>query len=189
MKVRESGMPGEESHWTQFFNPENVLQQMELTAEVNSVADLGCGFGTFSVPASKLISSELHAFDIDEIMINILQNKIDSQQIKNIKLHLRDFISEGTGLSDNSIDYAMLFNILHHENPYLILHEVHRILKKGAKAGIIHWRRDIPTPRGPSLEIRPAPEQCKKWSINSGFAVHKELLIESYHFGLIIIKI
>jgi len=83
----------------------------------------------------------------------------------------------------------MLFNILHHDNPGLILQEVHRILKPGGKAGIIHWRSDIPTPRGPRLEIRPAPDQCKKWSVETGFAVRKELVLEPWHFGLIITKI
>jgi ribosomal protein L11 methylase PrmA len=66
MKVRDSGMPDEEAQWNQFFDPGKILQQMELTAEVNDVADLGCGFGTFSLPASQIITGKIHAFDIDE---------------------------------------------------------------------------------------------------------------------------
>ncbi len=178
----------EETMWSKFFDPELILQQMEVTPNLHSVVDLGCGFCTFSIPASQVIKGKIHAFDIDEKMLQLSKSKIDQLAIKNIELHLKDFITEGTGLSDNSADYVMLFNILHHHNPCHILNEVHRILKPKAKAGIVHWRSDIPTPRGPQLDIRPNPEQCKTWAIESGFAINKELILEPYHFGIIITK-
>ena len=157
-------------------------------SDLKSVVDLGCGFGTFSIPASQMTNGKIHAFDIDPEMIGQLQIKINQQAIKNIDLHLTDFIAEGSGFEDNSIDYVMLFNILHHYNPHQIFHEVYRILKPNAKVGIIHWRSDIPTPRGPQLDIRPKPEQCKQWAAETGFAVLSEILIEPYHFGILIAK-
>jgi ubiquinone/menaquinone biosynthesis C-methylase UbiE len=189
MKVRDSGMP-EESVWSDFFNPEFILLQMEVSPNLHLVVDFGCGFGTFSIPTAQMIKGKIHAFDIDPYMIEQLQYKIDQLEIKNIDLHLNDFIAEGSGIPDNSTDYVMLFNIMHHDNPHQILNEVHRILKPGAKAGIIHWRSDITTPRGPQLEIRPTPEQCKNWVIeSSGFVIRKELILEPYHFGIIISKL
>lgn len=188
MKIRDSGMP-EETMWSKFFDPDLILQRMEVSPDLHSVVDLGCGFGTFSIPASQLIKGKIYAFDIDEEMIKQFQSKIDQLDIKNIELHLNDFIAEGSGLPDNSMDYIMLFNILHHDNPHQILNEAHRILKSGDKAGIIHWRSDIPTPRGPQLDIRPTPEQCKQWAIESVFAIRKELILEPYHFGIIISKL
>jgi len=181
-------MPGEKL-WSQFFDPVMILQQMEVTPDLHSVADLGCGFGTFSVPASQLIEGKIYAFDIDGKMISQLQNKIEQLDINNIELYQKDFISEGTGLPDSSMDYVMLFNILHHKNPHQILSEVYRILKTGARAGIIHWRSDIQTPRGPQLHIRSTPAQCKQWSIESGFDICKELILAPYHFGIIINKV
>jgi ubiquinone/menaquinone biosynthesis C-methylase UbiE len=188
MKVRDSGMP-DETMWSKFFDPDKILQQMDFTTDINSVVDLGCGFGTFSIPASQRIKGKVHAFDIDPDMISQLQSKIYQQNIKNIELHLSDFITEGSGLPDNSVDYVMLFNILHHGSPHQILNEVSRILKPNAKAGIIHWRSDITTPRGPQLNIRPKPEQCKLWANETSFAIDKELILEPYHFGIIITKI
>jgi len=188
MKIRDSGMP-EETMWSKFFDSELILQQMEVTADLNSIVDLGCGFGTFSIPASQIIKGEVHAFDIDQEMIRQLQDKIEQQENKNIEVYLKDFTAQGTGLPDCSIDYVMIFNILHHDNPFQILNEAHRILKVGARAGIVHWRSDIQTPRGPDLDIRPMPEQCKKWAIETGFAIHKELILEPYHFGIIISKL
>jgi ubiquinone/menaquinone biosynthesis C-methylase UbiE len=187
MKIRDSGMP-EETKWSKFFDPKLILKQMEVTSQIHTIVDLGCGFGTFTLPASQLIKGKVYAFDIDEDIIRQLQNKIDQLSIKNIELYLKDFITEGSGLPDNSIDYVMLFNILHHDNPHHILFEVHRILKTGAIAGIIHWRSDISTPRGPQLDIRSTPVQCKKWAIESGFVIRKEMILEPYHFGIIISK-
>lgn len=70
-----------------------------------------------------------------------------------------------------------------------VFNEAHRILKPNAKAGIVHWHSDISTPRRPQLEIRPKPEQCKQWASETGFAISKEVILEPYHFGIIITKI
>jgi ubiquinone/menaquinone biosynthesis C-methylase UbiE len=175
--------------WSKFFDPEQILQQMEVGNDLQSVVDLGSGFGTFSIPASEMIKGEVHAFDIDLDMILQLQTKIDQLDIKNINLHLKDFIAEGISLPDNSVDYVMLFNILHHDNPHQILNDVFRVLKTGEKAGIIHWRSDIPTPRGPHLDFRPTPDECKKWAVESGFTITKELNLKPYHFGIVIAKL
>lgn len=178
----------EETMWSTFFDPEVILDQMEVSSDLHSIVDLGCGFGTFSVPASQIVQGTVHAFDIDEVMIQQLKEKTDLQKISNIELHLHDFIAQGSGLPNNSVDYVMLFNILHHDRPTSILNEVHRILKPGKSAGIIHWRSDISTPRGPKPDIRPTPEQCKQWAIASGFSVQKEVILKPYHFGIIIYK-
>ena len=181
-------MPNEEI-WSEFFDPQAILDHMQLTSELENVVDLGCGYGTFTIPAARIINGTVHAFDMEPNMIKGLQHKTDQLKIKNIVLYLRDFIAGGSGLSDNSIDYVMLFNILHHLKPQQILDEIYRILKPGAKAGIIHWRSDIPTPRGPHLDIRPTHGQCKQWAVESGFSIIKELMLEPYHFGIIIQKL
>ena len=54
----------------------------------------------------------------------------------------------------------MPFNILHLEKPEVLLKEAKRILTKNGKVGIIHWNYGSKTPRGPSMDIRPNPEQC-----------------------------
>jgi len=188
MKVRDSGMPHEEM-WSEFFNAGAILNQMQLSPELENVVDLGSGYGTFSIPAAQSVRGTVHAFDIEPGMIELLQIKTRKLKLTNIEFHLCDFIADGSGLAADSMDYVMLFNILHHSHPKQILDEAYRILKPGAKAGIIHWRSDIPTPRGPQLDIRPQPYDCKKWAEESGFKTTKELLLEPYHFGIIIQKL
>jgi len=55
-------------------------------------------------------------------------------------------MSEGSGLEDASVDYVMLFNILHAKEPKKLLKEAYRILKPGGKLGIIHWNYDSKPP-------------------------------------------
>lgn len=49
-----------------------------------------------------------------------------------------DILTQTTSLPDNSVDYVMLFNILHHDSPNDFLNEAYRILEHRGKVGILH---------------------------------------------------
>jgi len=187
MKVRESGMP-DEGLWETFFTPEKILQVLGFTQSVRDAADFGCGYGTFTIPAAKIISGTLYAIDIEPDMIERVREKAEKLGIHNIRYILRDFIAEGSGLGDNSVDYVMLFNILHDERPNRILKEGFRILKPGGKVGIIHWNYDNTTPGGPPMEIRPRPEQVRQWANDAGFRYKNICDLKPYHYGFVFEK-
>ncbi len=189
MKVRDSGMP-EETKWNDFFNTDLLLSELKIDSQIVDLVEIGSGYGTFSIPTAKLIRGKLYAFDMEDEMIENLNQKIQNLQIDNIVLEKRDILAHTTGLPENSIDYLMLFNILHHDSPLDFIDEAYRILKPEGKIGIIHWRSDITTPRGPDLTIRPKPEQIIDWIDEYKFRIDKSpFIIEPYHFGLIITKI
>jgi ubiquinone/menaquinone biosynthesis C-methylase UbiE len=123
-------------------------------------------------------------------MLDIVTQKLNNESVSNVKLECRDVLVQTTGLADNSIDYVMLFNILHHESPNDFFTEAYRILKTNGKVGILHWSSDVETPRGPHLTIRPKPDQILQWIDKQKFSLLKEpVVIEPYHFGLILSKI
>jgi SAM-dependent methyltransferase len=184
MKVRESGMP-DASMWERFFHPSDVLSRLGLTPETSSVVDLGCGYGTFTIPAARLIRGIVHGVDMEPEMIRATGVRAESAGLANIKLHLRDFEAEGTGLPDASVGYVMLFNILHAEDPGRLLREAYRILAPGGTAAVMHWISDRPTPRGPSIEIRPSPEDCRKWMTWEGLGIEAAMDLPPYHFGIV----
>jgi ubiquinone/menaquinone biosynthesis C-methylase UbiE len=186
MKTRESGMP-EESVWHDFFAPEAVLTKLGLTSACRNVADFGCGFGTFTIPAAQIASGVVYALDIEAEMVDATQARAKAANLKNIRVQLRDFAVEGSGLPDSSVDYAMLFNILHAEERMSLLREAWRILQGEGKLAIIHWNYDPSTPRGPSMDIRPRPEQCRSWAEQVGFEVLPPGLIDlpPYHYGFV----
>src|SRR3989339_526946 len=186
MKVRDSGMP-EENLWNTFFDTELILSELQVNSQINNLVEIGSGYGTFTIPASKRINGKVFAFYIEVGMINSLKEKASKFKIENVEAAQRDILSQSTGLEDSSVDYVMFFNILHHESPISFFDESYRILKPNGKIGIIHWRSDIPTPRGPDISIRPKPEQIIDWVDKNKFQINKEpFIIKPYHYGLIL---
>lgn len=176
----------DEKLWNTFFNPGAILPKLSLDKNILNVVEFGSGYGTFTLPAASIINGKLYAIEIDDEMIAGLQKKIKSNSIKNVEIVHRDFLSEGTGLKNNSVDYAMLFNILHHEEPIELLKEVYRILITNGTLAVIHWRYDEKTPRGPSLDIRPKPEDCCKWLNQAGFKIENAYIdLPPYHYGIL----
>ena len=182
-------MPAEDM-WASFFDVDLILSKLHIDSAINDLVEIGCGYGTFTIPSAKKIQGKLFAFDIEEGMIEIVQQELRNRLINNVILQQRDILTQTTGLADNSVDYVMLFNILHHESPNELLNEAYRILKQYGKLGILHWRSDIETPRGPDLSIRPTPDQILHWIDKQKFAIYKApTVIIPYHFGLVLSKL
>ena len=189
MKVRDSGMPDEEM-WTGFFDPAKVLAMFGLDHGVQDLVEFGCGYGTFTLAAAGIAAGTVHALDIESEMVDAVRQKCEEAGISNVRAEVRDFVSEGTGLADNSMDAALLFNILHHEEPVALMKEALRVLKPNGTLAVIHWNYDPATPRGPAMEIRPRPEQCIDWGKEAGFRFNEQNRYDlpPYHYGLLFRK-
>ena len=107
MKVRESGMPEEET-WDGFFSPDNILKTMGVSNRIKDVAEFGCGYGTFTIPTAKIITGKVYAIDIEPEMIEATKRKAEENRLNNVETVLRDFVSEGSGLEDESVDYGLI---------------------------------------------------------------------------------
>lgn len=178
-----------ENMWASFFNVDLILSELHINSDINDLVEIGCGYGTFTIPSAKIIRGILYTFDIEKDMLDIVKLKLKNEYIHNVNLEQRDILTQTTGLANNSIDYVMLFNILHHDSPIDFFIEAHRILKPNGKVGILHWRSDIETPRGPHLSIRPKPDQILQWIDRLKFNIDKKpVVIEPYHYGLVISK-
>ncbi len=188
MKGRESGMP-EEAYWNSFFDVEAALNVLLGPQGVSGHAlEFGCGYGTFTLPAARRISGNLRALDIEPALVAEVQRKAGAAGIINVHAELRDFVADGSGLQSASQAYVMIYNLLHVEHPVNLLRDAHRVLSRGAMLSVIHWRSDIPTPRGPSLAIRPTPEQCREWMAATGFHAIESVDLQTccpFHFGLL----
>ena len=187
MKVRESGMP-EKGVWEGFFNPVQILKTLQLDGNVRDVVEFGCGYGTFTIPAAKIIRGTVYALDIEPEMIEMTKREAVKEGLSNIQTVPRDFVAKGTDLESESVDYVMLFNILHIEKPETLLREAWRILHPRGKLGIIHWNYDASTPRGPSMAIRPKPEQCIELAVSIGFNDSMQYNLKPYHYGIVLKK-
>jgi len=183
-KGRESGMP-EVEVWQGFFDPAHILDRLDCDHPGN-VVEFGCGYGLFTVEAARRSSGTVYALDIEPEMVLATTTAANEAGVANVRPMQRDFVADGTGLPTGSCDYAMAFNLLHIDDPVALLREAFRVMTPGGKLGIIHWNVDSATPRGPSMEIRPTPEQCRTWAAQAGFRFGRhEPGIARWHWGLL----
>lgn len=188
MKGRESGMPAED-WWGSFFDAGAAVQLFVGPDGVKgNVVEFGSGYGTFTLPVARYCHGIVSAQDIEPEMVTRVQELADANQLTNIQAELRDFVALGTGLQSGSQAHAMIYNLLHLESPVALLKEAYRVLKVGGTLSVMHWRSDIATPRGPSLDIRPSPQQCMTWIEEAGFHSVQPVNLKAacpFHFGLL----
>jgi SAM-dependent methyltransferase len=168
------------------FAPEGILDRFGLGQQTKDVAELGCGYGTFTVPLARRIGGVVHAFDIDPSMAAQTQRRVESAALANVRISVCDIAASGYPLNDGSCDACLLFNILHGEAPIAMLQSAKRIVGTGGFVAVIHWRGDIATPRGPSADIRPLPKQILEWAKAAGGLVPTEppFLLPPWHYGV-----
>lgn len=188
MKIFDSGMP-DETYWNSLFDIPLIVDWLNLKNLPGSIVEIGCGYGTFTVPVAKEARLDVFAFDVEASMIEIAKKHVQEAGIRNVRFFLRDVVANGTGLEEGSAGLVLLFNILHFNERRILLEEASRILTPNGIAAIIHWRKDIQTPRGPSVESRP-DQQMILDSIN-GLDLYfngNSRILEPNHLGIQLVK-
>lgn len=176
MKVRESGMP-DESSWETLFDVPLILSRLNI-GRFDDVAELGCGYGTFTVPVANAIRGTLHTFDVEPEMIARTNERTAGLRVV---CRNRDVMEAGFGVQ---VDAVLLFNILHCDDPTKMLGHAASALRPGGEVLVIHWRYGE-TPRGPSLDIRPRPEQIVEWAGSAGLEPAGGTIdLPPWHYGL-----
>jgi len=185
MKLRESGMPAED-YWETLLDADAILARFHFEVATGDFAELGCGYGTFTIPLARRIGGSVRAFDIDGAMVDRTNERLSRAGLNNGIAVQRDVLTQGYGLSDGSCAAGLLFNILHGESPVELLRETAKIVRPGGTIAVIHWRTDILTPRGPSADIRPDPDQILAWAKAAGglHLTDGPFELPPYHYGL-----
>lgn len=95
------------------------------------VLDYGCGPGSYVVPVARLVgeSGRVYALDIQPLATESVQNIASRKRLGNVQAIRSDC---QTGLPDNSVDVALLYDTFHSlSEPDAVLKELHRVLKPG----------------------------------------------------------
>ena len=106
--------------------------------EGSHVLDYGCGPGFVTVPAAKIVGSQgvIYALDIHPLAIRNIERKIIKHNLDNVKTIIT---GNGTGLPDESIDVALLFNVIFMiKDKEKLIDELYRILKEGGVISIVN---------------------------------------------------
>lgn len=187
MKVDDSGMP-EETYWNSLLDIDGIVDWLAIP-KISTIVEIGCGYGTFTVPIAKKSEGKIYTYDIEPSMIEIAQENVRKAGLSNVTFNLRDVLELSTGLEPNRTDMVLLFNILHFSERRIFLAEASRILKNGGIVAIIHWRKDIPTPRGPAVSVRPDKDQILNALERLNLSFHgNSSILEPYHWGIQLVK-
>jgi len=179
----------DEAYWESLFDIPTITDWLDLKNSMGPIVEIGCGYGTFTVPIASQSGHEVITFDIDQEMTVAATKKAKQRNLPNVSFTLRDVVTSGTGLEANTTGMVLLFNILHSRDNKALLEESCRILKPGGRIAIIHWRKDIPTPRGPDIDGRPNKDGILKAidGLDLKIEGHGKNL-EPYHWGIQLVK-
>ncbi|MCP5528618.1 MAG: class I SAM-dependent methyltransferase [Verrucomicrobiales bacterium] len=185
MKLRESGMP-DEAYWETLFDVPLILDGLGIDARLADVCELGCGYGTFTLPVARRISGTLTTVDLEPAMVERTRQRATAAGLVNVRVLCRDVMEAGFGCEARSQDACLLFNILHCEDPVGLLNLATQTVRPGGAVLVIHWRYDPATPRGPAMDIRPRPDWIIAWADQCGRLDIEDAAIDlpPWHYGL-----
>jgi len=108
----------------------------------HTLADIGCGTGFFSIPASQLVqeTGSVYGIDISREMLASLQIKAKRKQIKNIKIMQSQECE--IPLEKRTLDFALLAFVLHEVSDRVkFLKDVAVYLKPDGRLILLEWKK------------------------------------------------
>ena len=112
------------------FNPPHKMMETIGIQQGMTVVDYGCGPGSFTTAAAKIVGPEgkVYAVDINPLAIESVRKRATRQRLSNIEAVLVDDFN--TGISDACADCVLLMDMIHDvQNRDALFHEVRRLLK------------------------------------------------------------
>jgi len=107
-----------------------------------TVLEYGCGAGSFTIPAARLVGDEglVYAVDIHPLAIETVEKRAEQAGLSNVRTIRTD---RDTGLPDESVDVVLLYDTLHLvADKQALLAELHRVLKPGGFLSADHQHTD-----------------------------------------------
>lgn len=174
------------------FDINNILGKIGVS-EKQQVAELGCGnFGFFVFPLARLVGRQGKVYAVDilkPILEEIKREAKNSNFPQVIPIWSNLEVFKATNIETNSLDGALLVNVLHQsEKKIEILREAIRLLKRGGRLLIVEWK-NMDLPLGPAPEKRVKLESLKSAIPKIGLNIVEQFEAGPYHYGLVLIKL
>ncbi len=131
--------------WRGIYSERNILRKWEevnLVKEGQTFLDYGCGTGSFTIPAARMVGTrgKVYALDCFPRQLEIVEEKSRKEGLTNIETIPSD---RKTGLPDECIDIIWMCDVLHEvKERRAVLEELHRVLRKEGILAIYDGMRE-----------------------------------------------
>ncbi|MFX1482220.1 MAG: class I SAM-dependent methyltransferase [Promethearchaeota archaeon] len=119
-----------------FRKPEETLKLIGIDEE-HKLLDFGCGIGSYSIPAARMVgeSGLVFALDVHPLAIAKVKKRIEQEHLTNVRTIQSDL---ETGLEDGSLDHVLLLDVYTWiPSKEKLLEELHRVLKPEGNLAVL----------------------------------------------------
>ncbi|WP_373484400.1 class I SAM-dependent methyltransferase [Acetobacterium sp.] len=166
--------------------PIETLKKLGLEA-TDSVADIGCGIGYFTISAASLIgNNNAFALDTSPEMLAEVELRSKAAGIKNIETVKTEELD--LMIPDESVSFGLMVNVIHEivdKNQFL--EESSRIIKPGGRLAIIDWEKGE-TAMGPPVDHRIGREELTAMLREINFESQETMNFTENFYGLVFSK-
>ena len=164
--------------------PDKLLCSSGLK-EGDRCADVGCGPGFFTIPASGIVgkSGRVYAIDTQEEMLTALRKRGLPRNVEPVKSGEKKI-----PLPAGCADFALLAYVFHETADKAgFLKEVRRIIRAGGVLLLIDWKKKKEE-HGPPFGERLSKATTLGFIEKAGFAVIKKTDLNSSHYRFLAVK-
>lgn len=167
--------------------PLPTLEKLGLSP-ADTVADIGCGVGYFTVPAAQFIAgiNKVYALDTSAEMLTETLRRANEAGVQNIEAVLTD--EYNLKLQDALVTFALMVNVLHEiEDKSKFIREINRILTLNGKIAVIEWHKEN-ADMGPPVEHRIGQEETAALLNSLGFEAGEAMDFAGRFYGVVGVK-
>lgn len=174
-----------------FLVPDEIIKSLPLENGM-IVADIGAGSGAFAIPLARIVGDggKVYAIDINKEVLVKIKRDAKEAGLSNVEIIWADSeVKDGTKLSDNSVDFVLVSNLLFQaEDKKGLVEEIIRILKPKGMIAVIEWKGSFGG-IGPKESAVVSESEAQKLFSDSLFAEYNKFNAGDYHYGVVFVKI
>lgn len=161
--------------------PETLLRSLGLKRG-QTMADIGCGPGFFTLPAATIVGPNglVLAADVQGEMLSAVRSRVAEQGLTNVRV-VKTSDTE-VPLPPATCDLVLLAFVIH-EVPMRsrFLHRAARLVKPGGHLAILEWEKHQ-TPTGPPVEDRIGPDELIADALAAGLKLQEQRALSEHHY-------
>jgi ubiquinone/menaquinone biosynthesis C-methylase UbiE len=172
-----------------FIDPAKIIAQSGIL-QGQTVADLGCGGGFYSVAAAKAVGNlgVVYAVDIQESKLAATQSAGRHLGFNNIMAIKADLEKTVEDIAENSCDAVLATSIIHEVgSKEALVKNAYRLLRTGGGLVVVEWKKEAAM-FGPALESRIDQKDLEQLLVRLGFKKTKDLPPEKFHYAMVFSK-